>query len=218
MSSINDHYTFQYSQPSEYRFSHDSVFLARHVFERLKNLSLESYRILDLCAGCGVVGLDFLFHCENELGLLPTRCDFIEIQSEYLAHFSVNAQRFSRDHIHFINSNYECLLSAEFFRLYDLIICNPPYFQVTQGKLSPSEFKNRCRFYMDSDFATLLRGIENSLRPGGIAFVLMRDLSDHGLDVLAEARGILSAGITLRVTGEVRGTTLIELQADPSKS
>ncbi|MBV2168118.1 MAG: hypothetical protein KUL82_05355 [Bdellovibrio sp.] len=62
MSSINPHYTFHYSQPEEYRFSHDSVMLARKVFERVSASAMENWRGLDLCSGCGIVGLDFLFH------------------------------------------------------------------------------------------------------------------------------------------------------------
>lgn len=217
MSSINAHYTFHYSQPPEYRFSHDSVFLARQVFERLRGAPLASFRVLDLCAGCGIVGLDFLFHCEKELGHLPEHCDFIEIQSEYVEHFAANAERFDQERFQFINANYERLLTNEFANRYDLILCNPPYFKVEHGKLSPSQFKNRCRFFIDSDFSALLRGIENSLRPSGLAFLLMRDLSEHGIDVLSDARGVLSDK-TLRQIGEIRGTALIELQADRSKN
>jgi hypothetical protein len=90
MSSINSHTTYNYSQPSEYRFSHDSVFLARRVFEFLCESDIQTFKALDLCSGCGIIGLDFIFHCLNELGQSPLSFDFMEVQSIYETHFFDN--------------------------------------------------------------------------------------------------------------------------------
>lgn len=62
VSSINKYPTFHYSQPSDYHFSHDSVFLAREIFERHSDqLAKGNVQILDLCAGCGIVGMIYYF-------------------------------------------------------------------------------------------------------------------------------------------------------------
>jgi len=161
MTSINPHYTFQYSQPDEYHFSHDSVFLARKVFEEIRNENITQYEVLDLCAGCGIVGLDFLFHCNKELNLFPKRCDFVEVQEVYEDYFKKNASNISKNICHFLNMNYSKLTQEN--RKYDLILCNPPYFNLGQGALSPSTFKNRCRFFIDSDFNTLLTTIKQTM-------------------------------------------------------
>ena len=87
MSSVNRYPTFEYSQPEEYRFSHDSVFLARKVYELFKDKDLSSLQGLDLCAGCGVIGLDFLYHCWHETGQTVKSFDFIEVQAVYKDHF-----------------------------------------------------------------------------------------------------------------------------------
>jgi tRNA1Val (adenine37-N6)-methyltransferase len=198
LSSINPHYTFHYSQPEGYRFSHDSVFLARRVFERLADSDLSGCRMLDLCAGCGIVGLDFLFHLRAAGRPPPLSCDFLEIQDEYSAHFARNAQFIEGCELRYLPQNY-----AELREKYDLILCNPPYFQIGTGLQSPNEFKNRCRFFVDSDMATLLRVIVGALAPGGQAFLLMRNPDDDAREILGER---------MEIIGEIRGTPLVRIE------
>lgn len=211
MSSINLYPTFHYSQPEEYRFSHDSIFLARRVYELKKKEDLESLKGLDLCSGCGVIGLDFLYHCFYEGKKTMRSFDFIEVQDVYADHFLKNSQSLNipTTKLQFINENYQNLLNSESITKYNLILCNPPYFQVGQGKLSPSEFKNRCRFYIDSDYKNLMKFIEKSLAPSGQAYVLLRDLEDHGINYQEEAKKILSSNIQIENLGDIRGTDLI---------
>lgn len=211
MSSINPHFTVQYSQPEEYHFSHDSVFLARKVFELLRQEDLSQLRGLDLCAGCGIIGLDFLFHCFHEEEKQLRSFDFVEVQSIYHNHFQKNLQNFSflQMPLHFQNINYEELLHNQYAECFDLILCNPPYFHPGQGKLSPSQFKNRCRFFIDSDFQKLLSAVENSLAPLGRAFMLFRNTKDHGYDYLPLMQKFLSTKMQIEKIGEVRGTDLI---------
>jgi tRNA1Val (adenine37-N6)-methyltransferase len=211
MSSLNLHYTFQYIQPEEYRFSHDSVFLARKVFE-INQADLGGFRGLDLCSGCGIVGLDFLFHCKTNSRAMPESFDFIEVQDVYEKYFNENKKAFGSGlpTVHFLIWNYEKLKEDKSRERYDLIICNPPYFRPDQGSLSPSEFKNRCRFFIDSDFRGLLEGIGNSLKPKGSAYVLLRDLKAHGADTLEEAKKILSSN-HIEVVADIRGTSLIKI-------
>lgn len=172
MSSINFHFTFDYSQPNDYHFSHDSVFLARRVFELLKDELHNELSILDLCSGCGIVGLDFLFHCRKELGVVPKRFDFLEIQDIYDSHFKTNFERLNMPNLNsqFYLQNYKLDLPET----YDLILCNPPYFDPAANHLSPNTFKNRCRFFIDAKAHELIGAIEKALNVGGAAFVLAR--------------------------------------------
>ncbi|NUN05305.1 MAG: methyltransferase [Bdellovibrio sp.] len=213
MSSINPHFTFNYQQPKDYRFSHDSVFLARRVFEEYADKETSSLRGLDLCAGCGIIGLDFLFHLNKEKNKALASFDFLEIQDVYAPFFAANAQHLSttRTSLHFVQMNYAALLQPNKENSYDLIVCNPPYFHLQQGKLSPSEFKNRCRFFIDSDFATLFKGLENALKPQGQAYVLVRNQTEHGWDALQEAQKILSSQVKCTVLDDVRGTDLLRI-------
>lgn len=213
MSSINPHYTFYYSQPEFYKFSHDSVFLARsvHEFVRRKNLPIRA--VLDLCAGCGIVGLDFLFHQLNESGKSPERCDFVEIQAAYRPHFEANRSTLGAQsqQIEFLELNYSQLLESDFASRYDLVLCNPPYYVAGHGRLSPSEERNRCRFYIDSDYKTLLDAVVHSLKPGGQAFVLWRDLSEHGIHSYDEALQLIGARAQVSRPWQVRGTDVLHL-------
>jgi tRNA1(Val) A37 N6-methylase TrmN6 len=215
MSSINPYYTFSYVQPDDYRFSHDSVILARRVFEDLRGRAdLGALEVLDLCAGCGVIGLDFMFHCRKELAVLPRRCDFIEIQEVYQPYFEKNAAVFPPENIRYLQQNYAALTADS--PKYDLILCNPPYFHPRQGTQSPSEFKNRCRFFIDSDFPTLLRAIAHSLKPEGRAYVLLRDLRAHNLDLLEEEREAWAGRLIVQESGDIRGTRLMVFTRQPS--
>lgn len=197
-SSVNPHYTFNYSQPDEYHFSHDSVFLARRVFELLKNEDLGSLSALDLCAGCGIVGLDFLFHLAQEDRKIPKQFDFLEVQEVYRSHFNKNLESLDARNIHikYLEKNYEILLTPDYSSRYDLIVSNPPYFETQEGTLSPSSFKNRCRFFIDSSSDKLLQGIANSLTDQGRAFILSR-------------RNIPSQeSLKVQIVEEIRGTPL----------
>lgn len=210
MSSINPHFTFHYTQPEEYRFSHDSVFLARQVFELVSG-DLSSWRGLDLCSGCGIVGLDFLFHLKKAQLTMPAHFDFLEVQKVYQPYFEENLKNFGDGlpSVRFLNQNYESLKSMPDSEKYDLILSNPPYFRPNQGKMSPSEFKNRCRFFIDSDFKTLIEAIDQALNPLGRAYILLRDLQDHGWSPLNEARKILAGRRDIKQVADIRGTPVV---------
>jgi tRNA1Val (adenine37-N6)-methyltransferase len=213
MSTVNPHYTFNYSQPEEYHFSHDSVFLSRRIFEHLAETDLTGFRALDICSGSGVVGMDFLFHRHKEGQTTPASFDFLEIQDAYRPHFEENIQRLGPigTSLHFVNRNYNDLQTPEFTEAYDLILSNPPYFFTWQGKLSPSEFKNRCRFFIDSDLKNLLLGIAAGLKKTGVSYLLLRDLPEHKWNVIEEAQKICAGKLNLEVLGDVRGTHFIRL-------
>jgi len=213
--SLNLYKSFTYAQPETYHFSHDSVFLARNVFEIVRNETLPASQALDLCAGCGIVGLDYAFHSAHELGK-STRLDFVEVQRIYEPYLIENIKTFNslfpeKLISQMIFENYDTLhLNSSLREKYDLILCNPPYFRIGQGKLSPSEFKNRCRFFIDSGFEQLIQSIHYLLSPRGSAFVLLQNLNDHNIDILAELRKMNILSIKER--GLIRATGFYQLQ------
>lgn len=213
MSSINPHYTFHYSQPDEYHFSHDSVFLSRRIFEHLSELDLTNFRGLDICSGSGIVGMDLIFHRRAAGQSVPASFDFMEIQNAYRTHFEENVKRIGplSTKLNFVNRNYNDLQTPEFSKMYDLIVTNPPYFFTWQGKLSPSEFKNRCRFFIDSDLKNLLLGIAAGLKETGVSYLLLRDLPEHKWNVLEETQKICDGHLEMTVLGDVRGTHFLKL-------
>ena len=218
MTSINPHYTFHYSQPEDYRFSHDSVFMARRVFEDLHERSVQVKKALDLCAGCGIIGLDLLFHTYKAQANTVESFDFIEVQDEYASHFSNNCASLKTElndfttSLNFLNLNYETALENPSLKeTYDLIVCNPPYFLPSQGKLSDNQFKNRCRFFIDSNLKSLVQFIEYSLAPKASAYLIFHDLKDHKINLLAEIQKICSTKIDMEILPTIRKSEFIRL-------
>lgn len=207
-------FTMEYDQPNEYRFSLDSVEAPKVVAQRclcaLKDDSelekLKSYRVLDLCAGVGVMGLELSFY-------LPQIAEFhfVEVQSIYRSYFCENLKRRARSDwaVYFHEMNYEKLIADPKWRgQFDLVLCNPPYFVPGQGLLSPSEFKNRCRFFLDSSFEKLVQAIAWVLKPQGEAYVLIRDLKDHGLSHLQTLLPETQRHLKISKVADIRGTDL----------
>ena len=213
MTSINHFFTMNYDQPSGYHFSHDSVFFARKVFELVVSQKLPTTHILDLCSGCGIIGLDFLFHLTKNKLEIPRQADFVEVQDIYIPYFERNVNRLDcSTSCHFLNLNYIDLqedLSLK--NKYDLIVCNPPYFRKELGRLSPSEFKNRCRFYLDADFQNLFQSIKYVLSETGTAYVLIKSLKKHGIDIESELQ-VWKKDLLIKKIDTVRSTDLFEIK------
>lgn len=205
----NTHYSYDYSQPEDYRFSLDSVFLAQKVAQKLQNHpSPEDLQVLDLCAGCGVVGLELNFHHRS-----LQKIDFLEVQETYLPHFELNKKQAEtpESKFRFLNMNYAHLFEERFKENYDLIVSNPPYFFLGEGLLSPNEFKNRCRFFIDSDFAHLIKATLFALKPQGRAYLLVRPGSHHGRNLFDEIKDLALGFASVEILDEVRGTNVVEL-------
>lgn len=217
MSSINQFPTFKYSQPEAYHFSHDSVFLAREMFEQHQNeIKQPGYKILDLCAGCGIVGMDLLFHQLKE-STFSGEVDFLEIQSIYKNHFEKNKQSLQSCFpdqylkLNWIQQNYAAILNH---KKYDLILSNPPYFLKGNGVLSDNEFKNRCRFFLDSGWIEMLTFMQNSLKENGKAYFLVRD----ELKKIIEKEAYFNASLPkVRFISQIRGTWIASLSNSVSK-
>ncbi len=90
-------------------------------------------------------------------------------------------------------------------------LIEPDSFNLGQGKLSLSEFKNRCRFFMDSDFEHLLKSIRASLKADGVAFVLLRSLKDHKIEYDLKKLS-QDFGVGLEIVGDIRGTDVLKIQ------
>lgn len=203
-------FTYQYTQPNEYHYSLDSIHLAEFVSKTYQsNLPLESVRVLDLCAGCGVIGLELSWYLRN-----LRKFDFIEVQDIYTEYFYKNSAIVNRPELqlNWILSNYDLLLGEEWREKYDLIISNPPYFLANHGMLSPSHFKNRCRFYLDSTFENFIHGMINALAKGGKAYFLLRSLKQHGNNMYSQIESLIPNTIHIQQITEIRGTDVVLME------
>jgi tRNA1Val (adenine37-N6)-methyltransferase len=205
------HFTYNYRQPDEYHFSLDSVQLEKLVANEFKShTNLHSLRVLDLCAGCGVIGFELSWHLQALQYI-----DFIEVQDIYTEYFFQNLAHINRPELqcnwHLLN--YDALHDKNWEGQYDLIVSNPPYFHPNHGVLSPSQFKNRCRFYLDSSFGNYILALANSLAKKGQAYFLLRPLKHHNLDLLSKAQEILDGTpLTMQKISDIRGTDVVLLK------
>lgn len=183
------------------------------VARQLEDKDLSAMSVLDLCSGCGVIGFEFHFY-KSEIAELHS----LELQRDsYQESYDLNLRLIDRKKTQFFIhwQNYSEIFKKDFDSRYDLIICNPPYFEPDQGKLSPNEFKNRCRFFIDSDFKTLIRSILFALKPGAVAFVLLRPLHEHKRNLFSQLEThCLGQGQVHRVK-MIRGTELVRIQKNP---
>lgn len=208
-------YTYNYFQPEEYKFSLDSVFFAQKVARLLETTkNIPNWKVLDLCAGCGIIGFELSIHTYAKM-----KIDFVEVQEVYRSYFDKNRKMIypeKTDHFLFLNINYNALLKKEFENTYDLIVCNPPYFFKEEGLLSPNDFKNRCRFFLDSDFETLIRATLFALKPNANAYMLIRSGTDHGRSPLQEITAILGERGKAHIIDNIRGTEIVVIHKTTS--
>ena len=211
--TTNKIYTYDYFQPTEYRFSLDSVFLAQSVASLIQHeKGLHDWKCLDLCAGCGIIGFELSLHSPS-----LKHFDFLEVQNVYHNYFDKNVKMIHPtrlENFNFLNQNYNILLNTNFKNHYDLIVSNPPYFFKNEGLLSPNDFKNRCRFFLDSDFKTLIESILWSLKPEASAYILARSGDQHGRNVLNDCQTIIANRASAQVVDNIRGTQIIQIRKE----
>jgi tRNA1(Val) A37 N6-methylase TrmN6 len=206
-----DTFTYQYSQPDEYHYSLDSIEFAEWVAGQIKSeKDPETFRVLDLCAGCGVIGFELSWHLKGLRNI-----HFMEIQDIYTNHFHNNVSKINRPELkfHWHRKNYEVLQQEVWKDKFDLIVSNPPYFQPEQGMLSSSDIKNRCRFFIDSTYHQYILSLANTLAAEGTAYFLQRPLDHHGSDLFAEAQNSLkNSGVIITKVAQIRACAVMELK------
>jgi tRNA1(Val) A37 N6-methylase TrmN6 len=194
--------SFEYSQPDAYHFCQDSILAPREIARDLRDADVE--RALDVCAGCGVMGFELMHALGRSLPF-----DFLDVQDDFEPHFRRNLEITGFKGT-WISANYSVLSSPEWSERYDLIVANPPYFFEQEGSLSASPLNNRARFFLDADLKTLLRGVRNTLRPKGRAYLLMKSGKQHGRDAFTSAR-IELFDCHLERLADIRGTDLVRI-------
>jgi 16S rRNA (guanine966-N2)-methyltransferase len=91
------------------------------VFSMLASLGIESERVLDLYAGSGAVGIEFLSRGATWLDAVEQRADAVAVINENLAHtkFTERAQ------VH--RTTVEAFLARPAIGPYDTVMMDPPY-------------------------------------------------------------------------------------------
>lgn len=159
-----------YQQPDFYRFSEDSILLARLVLEVMApKRGSTPLKILDLGAGCGVIGLEVAAHVAQ-----ASRVTFCEKQLEQLIFLETNCAQLAQKKESFdfkiCSSDWNTLEEGG----YDLIVSNPPYFLDTEGLPSSDERTNQARRWNQAQERDFYQRCLELLAPHGLIALVLR--------------------------------------------
>tara|TARA_Y100000385_G_C13078236_1_gene632533 strand:- start:373 stop:939 length:567 start_codon:yes stop_codon:yes gene_type:complete len=153
-----------YKQPDFYHFSEDSLKLVKAT---LYLPQMSPINLLDIGAGCGVLAIE----CANQHKSI-TKIVMLEPQSEFLEFIDYNlVHQLKRDVLsERLNTSFAGFITNQ---KYDLIICNPPYFEKGAGRKSPSLQKQTCRTFELDGPEVYMKKIISLLSPNGRGFILI---------------------------------------------
>ena len=154
----------KYSQPSFYKFNSDSIELIKFAVDQLKRSG--KIRVLDICSGCGIIGIEF-----SVLHGQVSHLTLIEIQSDYKPHLIKNLDKVT------LNTSVliEDFKSHKLLFKHDVILCNPPYFKADSGRVSPNEKRQLSRTFKTGDLEKLLDFGINALNDNGVFLIVHRE-------------------------------------------
>lgn len=162
-----------YSQPEFFRFGSDSLWLARELPSLVTPRS--SYRVLELGIGSGVIS------CELSQRLPISLLHGVEAQRDWEVHLESNLARFCRAQRWEVSWQRVSEYNREGAQQYDLIVCNPPYFEPESGRPSADERRNIAHRFVLEPWGEWLRCLERSLAPAGEAWFLQKDSALNSL-------------------------------------
>ena len=129
-------------------------------------LAQEPRRVLDLCCGCGAIGI------LAALTFPATTVDLVDIDARALAYARRNAARHGvADRVRVVQSDVFAGLAQ---RRYDAILCNPPYVPTAELDAAPPEFQHEPRLGLHGGpdgldlWRRVVAGLDSHLAPDGV--------------------------------------------------
>ncbi len=161
-----------------YRFSVDSILLARFVSIRRRD------RVLELGAGTGVIALAIATLYQ------PREIVALEIQPELVAMIRRNAELNQIDSIRLIETDLRRLNDPRMEReSFDVVLANPPYRAGKAGRISPNAARRLARSEASATLEDFIAAASRYARRGGrAAFVFAADRSAELISMLREHR------------------------------
>jgi tRNA1(Val) A37 N6-methylase TrmN6 len=190
---------WNYAQPEFYRFSEDSVELAKQtalfVDANFSSNIENRFKIIDVGCGCGIVGLEFLKNlCYKKIPKVFS-VNFLDINSLYREFLWKNIcatiQFSQRLPVFSMVFNCENLLNYSSESGFDIVLMNPPYFH---GQRSPDFNRALARSTTLDNFCRLIDAGLALLNKGGI-FCFCHNDEQVVQKVLLSKRDILEINI-----------------------
>lgn len=180
-----------YQPRKGYRFSVDAVLLAR--FASPVVATLNAPRVVDLCCGSGVIGL-----CLWELGGVG-ELQGLDIQQEFIkrALRAREANGYDAGKVDFRQVDLKNREELGRGGVADLVLSNPPYRPVGEGRLSADPSVAVARHEVEATLGDVVSAAAHLLKNGGSFFVVYPAFRlDH---LLVECRRLGLAPQTLRL-------------------
>lgn len=171
-----------------YRFNVDALLVAHFA---LTHVTRKPDVVVDLGAGCGVIGLLLARRWSTCRALL------VELQPELARLAQRNATGNGlASRVHVVCGDLE---QADAWRCNQqgpvLVISNPPFFPISSGRLSPNPMVARAKHEISCTMAGLVDACDEGLRPGDMLVLI------HDARRLAELEALLeAAGLAVRRT------------------
>lgn len=154
-----------YLQPNIYRFSQDSIGLAKRAAVDISKD--KKIKVLDVCAGSGVVGLEFIKITNS---IVNSIC-FIEKQKEVFEKYILENTESLSIHKKIVFDDFRNITLEDKF---DVVLCNPPYFSRSKNRLSDNVISRNCTHFDDGFYESLITFILKYKKSSGMAYVLYR--------------------------------------------
>lgn len=150
---------------SSMRVGTDAVLLGAWAETVLCN-TIPQPKVLDIGCGCGVISM-----------MVAQRCPYadvlgIDIDAPSIEEATDNAKQGIFDgRVKFRHVDVRDLVSENGHDLYDLILCNPPYY--TEDTLPPEQRRSKARNALHLSFCDLLNSVSLLLSKGGVFAVII---------------------------------------------
>ena len=150
-----------YSQPDFYHFSESTVTLANYAAEQVQEY--QNLKVLDIGAGCGVLGLEFARKHGSVKSL-----HWVEPQTVF--HHSLKKNDRGRDELVKGTKHLDDFYNES----YDIILMNPPFYLLGSGRTPDNKSREQCHFWDISDEEAVKNYILAPKRFSKGAFILGR--------------------------------------------
>lgn len=148
-----------YQSPNGQSVTSDTAFIVETVLQEFPNLEAD---VLELGSGNGIISV-MLKNYRKKWEMTG-----LEIQPQ-LAELSQQNAELMQFEIDFRNGDLKDFAAPDKF---DMIVSNPPYFPVQDGRISPIEERAISRHEINCNMRDVLNSVKNNLKHSGVAFLI----------------------------------------------
>lgn len=145
-----------YSQPSFYHFTEDSISLARFASQYL---AIENKHGVDLMSGSGVIGIELMKQRD-------VKVDLVEFQDDFKGHIEQNLEK----------NNIDANVLIQDFRSietkYDFVLANPPYYFKESSRPAMDTKRDLCQRIEKQRYHLFINKVNSILKKNGQFFIL----------------------------------------------